>query len=91
LVLQTGGGPAGFDPLDLADRLCTVWLRQALLGRFFPVGVGGNSVALLSDGRLVFTGVCSSVSLSYRVDISDRLRVAIAGKKAAGRSARTTG
>jgi predicted unusual protein kinase regulating ubiquinone biosynthesis (AarF/ABC1/UbiB family) len=69
---------AGFDPLDVASRLCTVWLRQALLGRFFPVEVGGDNVTLLPDGRLAFTGVCSSVPLAGKTHLWEYLLAASA-------------
>ncbi len=40
----------------LASRLCTVWLRQALLGQPFPVTPAGRDVLILPDYRIAFTG-----------------------------------
>lgn len=40
----------------VARRLCLVWLRQALLGRAFPVEPTGSHVAVLPGERIALTG-----------------------------------
>ena len=50
------GLPHGFDRTSLARLLCSVWLRQALLGHVFPVEPHPANVVVLSDKRIAFTG-----------------------------------
>jgi predicted unusual protein kinase regulating ubiquinone biosynthesis (AarF/ABC1/UbiB family) len=57
--LRQPWGPA-VDPRELVRSLCTVWLRQALAGRVFPVEVRAEDVRVLPDGRLGFQGVAFS-------------------------------
>jgi ubiquinone biosynthesis protein len=56
----------GVDRRDLASRLCTVWLRQALLGRSFPAEARPEDVTVLPTGRLAFTGIFSSMPSATR-------------------------
>lgn len=56
-----GGGawrglPSGFDRTNLARLICSVWLRQALLGHVFPVEPTPENVVVLSERRIAFTG-----------------------------------
>jgi predicted unusual protein kinase regulating ubiquinone biosynthesis (AarF/ABC1/UbiB family) len=45
------------EPRELARSLCTVWLRQALAGRAFPIELRGEDVRALPDGRIGFQGI----------------------------------
>ncbi len=47
------GGP---DRREIVRHLCSVWLRQALLGRAFPVELGPEDVRVLPDGRIGWQG-----------------------------------
>jgi ubiquinone biosynthesis protein len=54
-----GGEPLDVEvevPRELARRLCLAWLRQALMGRLFPIAPRGPGLSLLPDGRIGFTG-----------------------------------
>ncbi|HZG52994.1 MAG TPA: AarF/UbiB family protein [Pyrinomonadaceae bacterium] len=51
-----GGLPAGFDRTSLARLICSVWLRQALLGHVFPADPTPENVFILSERRIAFTG-----------------------------------
>jgi hypothetical protein len=44
------------DPIDLARRLCLGWLRQALLGDWFPVELHPKSIMILPNKQIAFTG-----------------------------------
>jgi ubiquinone biosynthesis protein len=50
------------DPNGVLDRqgiarlLCSVWLRQALMGHIFPVEAGAANIAVISDKQVAFTG-----------------------------------
>jgi predicted unusual protein kinase regulating ubiquinone biosynthesis (AarF/ABC1/UbiB family) len=46
----------GVDPNDLAHRLCLGWLRQALLGSWFPVELHPKRVVVLPNKQIAFTG-----------------------------------
>ena len=46
----------GFDLNDLAKRLCLVWLRQVLLGSWFPVNLYPANIVVLSNKQIAFTG-----------------------------------
>jgi ubiquinone biosynthesis protein len=50
------GIPNAFDRTNLARLLCSVWLRQALLGHVFPVEPCPANVVILSDRQVAFTG-----------------------------------
>jgi ubiquinone biosynthesis protein len=50
------GIPKVFDRTSLARLLCSVWLRQALLGHVFPVEPRPVNVVVLSDKQVAFTG-----------------------------------
>jgi len=50
------GIPNVFDRTSLARLLCSVWLRQALLGHVFPVEPCPANVVALSDRQIAFTG-----------------------------------
>ena len=58
---EVGNAPGNLDLRGLASHLCTVWLRQALLGAFFPVEPEARTVLVLPDGRLVFTGALTAL------------------------------
>jgi ubiquinone biosynthesis protein len=66
------------DPRDLASRLCTGWLRQALLARSFPAEAGANEVMVLPDGRVAFMGTYSSLPSASRKDLWEYLLAASA-------------
>jgi predicted unusual protein kinase regulating ubiquinone biosynthesis (AarF/ABC1/UbiB family) len=58
---EMGGAPAvfeemGIEPHTLARRLCMVWLRQALLGKQFPVALRPEDIVLLPNKQIAFTG-----------------------------------
>ena len=58
---ETGRSPAvfedtGIEPHTLARRLCMVWLRQALLGKQFPVELRPEDIVLLPNKQIAFTG-----------------------------------
>jgi predicted unusual protein kinase regulating ubiquinone biosynthesis (AarF/ABC1/UbiB family) len=46
----------GIAPHTLARRLCMVWLRQALLGKQFPVELRLEDIVLLPNKQIAFTG-----------------------------------
>jgi predicted unusual protein kinase regulating ubiquinone biosynthesis (AarF/ABC1/UbiB family) len=46
----------GLDPNDLAHRLCLGWLRQALLGNWFPVELRPRQIVVLPNKQIAFTG-----------------------------------
>ncbi|MCA1593785.1 MAG: hypothetical protein LC754_14275, partial [Acidobacteria bacterium] len=48
--------PAGLNRTGLARLLCSVWLRQALLGRAFPVEPLPENITILPDRQIAFTG-----------------------------------
>jgi predicted unusual protein kinase regulating ubiquinone biosynthesis (AarF/ABC1/UbiB family) len=56
------GGPSavlndiGIEPHILARRLCMVWLRQALLGKQFPVALHPEDLILLPNKQIAFIG-----------------------------------
>jgi predicted unusual protein kinase regulating ubiquinone biosynthesis (AarF/ABC1/UbiB family) len=78
-LLPPGGAPAaGADGRGLADRLCAVWLRQAALGRFFPVETGPDDVLVLPGGELAFTGACASAPAAAQRDLWEYLLAAAA-------------
>jgi ubiquinone biosynthesis protein len=56
LAQQWQGTSGNASLRSLARRLCTAWLRQALLGRTFPVWFRSTEIAALPDGRIAFTG-----------------------------------
>jgi predicted unusual protein kinase regulating ubiquinone biosynthesis (AarF/ABC1/UbiB family) len=47
----------GIEPNDLAHRLCLGWLRQALLGNWFPVELHPKRIVVLPNKQIAFTGV----------------------------------
>jgi len=58
---EMGGAPAvfeemGLEPHTLARCLCMVWLRQALLGKQFPVELRPEDIVLLPNKQIAFTG-----------------------------------
>jgi ubiquinone biosynthesis protein len=69
----------GVDRRDLASRLCTVWLRQALLGRSFLAEGRLTDVTVLPDGRVSFMGIFSSVPFATRRTLWEYLLAASAG------------
>jgi predicted unusual protein kinase regulating ubiquinone biosynthesis (AarF/ABC1/UbiB family) len=77
LLRRPEGG--GFSGRELASRLCSVWLRQALLGRFFPAEARGRDVVVLPDGRVAFRGVFASLPSASRKDLWDYLLAASVG------------
>lgn len=60
--LQGEAARAGRDPLNVSDRpalarlLCSVWLRQALLGHTFPAEPLPSNVLVTDGGQIAFTG-----------------------------------
>jgi ubiquinone biosynthesis protein len=46
----------GLDTVDLARRLCLVWLRQALLGEWFPVAWHPKNIRVLPNKQIAFSG-----------------------------------
>ncbi|HKH50091.1 MAG TPA: AarF/UbiB family protein [Thermoanaerobaculia bacterium] len=53
---RSAGGADSPDLRDLARRLCILWLRQALLGRAFPVEPRAEDLLILPRGRIVLAG-----------------------------------
>lgn len=49
-------GSLGFEPDELARLLCEVWLRQALLGRCFPVDPRPEDILVVPGKQIAFTG-----------------------------------
>jgi predicted unusual protein kinase regulating ubiquinone biosynthesis (AarF/ABC1/UbiB family) len=49
-------GDIRFDANDLARRLCLVWLRQVLLGSWFPVELHPKKIVILPNRQIAFTG-----------------------------------
>jgi ubiquinone biosynthesis protein len=47
---------AGLERQTLARGLCMVWLRQALLGKQFPVELRPEDIVMLPNKQLAFTG-----------------------------------
>jgi predicted unusual protein kinase regulating ubiquinone biosynthesis (AarF/ABC1/UbiB family) len=45
-----------FDANDLARRLCLVWLRQVLLGSWFPAELHPKKIVVLPNRQIAFTG-----------------------------------
>lgn len=45
-----------FDRTSLARLVCSVWLRQALLGRVFPIEPHASQIIILSDKQIAFAG-----------------------------------
>jgi predicted unusual protein kinase regulating ubiquinone biosynthesis (AarF/ABC1/UbiB family) len=46
----------GIEPHTLARRLCMMWLRQAFLGKQFPVALRPEDIVLLPNKQVAFTG-----------------------------------
>jgi ubiquinone biosynthesis protein len=46
----------GFERNELARLLCEVWLRQALLGRSFPIEPHSGNILVLPSKQIAFTG-----------------------------------
>lgn len=56
---SSGGGAfenLELDRAEIARNLCAVWLRQALVGRSFPVEPHAGNIVVLADGKITFTG-----------------------------------
>jgi ubiquinone biosynthesis protein len=68
----------GLDRRDVAGRICTSWLRQALIGQWFPVDAWTNDTLIVPDGRVAFTGVHSSMPSGTRKDLWEYLLAAAA-------------
>jgi predicted unusual protein kinase regulating ubiquinone biosynthesis (AarF/ABC1/UbiB family) len=49
-------GSEGLERNELARLLCEVWLRQALLGRNFPVAPSPENILVLPSKQIVFSG-----------------------------------
>ncbi|MGH8070045.1 MAG: AarF/UbiB family protein [Candidatus Entotheonellia bacterium] len=54
-TVGAASGGIGLDPGDLARCLCQVWLRQALLGSWFPVELHPERVVVLPNNQIAFT------------------------------------
>jgi predicted unusual protein kinase regulating ubiquinone biosynthesis (AarF/ABC1/UbiB family) len=52
---DVASGGMGLDPDNLARCLCQVWLRQALLGSWFPVELRPEGVVVLPNQQIAFT------------------------------------
>jgi ubiquinone biosynthesis protein len=61
VAARSGPMPPSLDRRHLASQLCTVWLRQALLGQSFPAEPAARMVIALPDGRLACTGIFTSL------------------------------
>jgi predicted unusual protein kinase regulating ubiquinone biosynthesis (AarF/ABC1/UbiB family) len=46
----------GFEQEEFARLLCEVWLRQALMGRCFPVDPNPHNIQVLAGKQIAFTG-----------------------------------
>jgi predicted unusual protein kinase regulating ubiquinone biosynthesis (AarF/ABC1/UbiB family) len=53
---EVAPGELGLDPDNLARCLCQGWLRQALLGSWFPVELRPEGLVVLPNKQIVFTG-----------------------------------
>ena len=62
LTMEQLPGTRLSDPTDTLDQpgvarlLCSVWLRQALMGHVFPVDPCVPNIAVISDKQIAFTG-----------------------------------
>ena len=56
VTVRVASGDIGLEPNDLARRLCVVWLRQVLLGSWFPVGLHPEKIVVLPNKQITFTG-----------------------------------
>ena len=72
---ETSAGPrTRGDREELARRLCTVWLRQVFLGRFFPVEPTVANTMILPNGQVAFTaGGFESLQPQPRANLCDYL------------------
>lgn len=62
------------DREELARRLCTVWLRQVFVGRFFPVEPTAANTTILPTGQVSFTaGGFESLQPQPRANLCDYL------------------
>jgi ubiquinone biosynthesis protein len=62
------------DREDLARRLCTVWLRQVFVGRFFPVEPTAANTLILPNGQVAFTaGGFESLQPEPKTNLCDYL------------------
>jgi predicted unusual protein kinase regulating ubiquinone biosynthesis (AarF/ABC1/UbiB family) len=52
---DVASGGSGLDPDNLARGLCQVWLRQALLGSWFPVELRPEGIVVLPNTQIAFT------------------------------------
>jgi ubiquinone biosynthesis protein len=73
------GSVVGLDRRDLAGRLCTVWMQQALRSRYFPVEAGARNVSILPNNQLAFDGVFSSLPSASRKNLWEYLLAASTG------------
>ena len=63
-------GSVGLERNELARLLCEVWLRQALLGRFFPVEPKPQNVLVLPGKQIAFTaGAFASLSAERQANL----------------------
>ena len=62
------------DRQELARRLCTVWLRQVFVGRFFPVEPTAANTMILPNGQVAFTaGGFESLQPQPKANLCDYL------------------
>jgi ubiquinone biosynthesis protein len=61
------------DKAEFASRVCTAWLRQAFLGRCFPVELTPANISILPSGQIAFTGVFESLSHRTKANLFDYL------------------
>jgi ubiquinone biosynthesis protein len=79
LPSRAESGSADLERRELASRLCTVWLRQALLGRFFPAAVRPHEIWVLPDYRLAFPGIWAALPSASKKDLWEYLLAASTG------------
>lgn len=64
----------GAERLELARRLCVAWLRQALLGSFFPVEPSPSNITILPNKQIAFTsGAFTSLPADAKANVWDYL------------------
>jgi predicted unusual protein kinase regulating ubiquinone biosynthesis (AarF/ABC1/UbiB family) len=76
-VIRAAAGRPGMPPAELgewAQSLCTVWLRQVLAGRVFPVELGEEDVRALPDGRIGLQGIVfARLPAAVQADLKEAL------------------
>jgi hypothetical protein len=74
------GTDYGLLPVDLACRVCTVWLRLALDGLPFPIDPDYERIHLTSEGRVIFDSTAvATLTDAERADLWQYLVAVTAG------------